>query len=91
MRKTNNNLLNGGLFMKQKFEKNETLFCILLIIAKSSIEIWHLLSNDDVQKEYLYELIKSGRYSSEYFYLRWFSELSQAIENNDSSAQDIYI
>ena len=65
--------------------------CILLIIAKSSIEIWHLLSNDDVQKEYLYELIKSGRYSSEYFYLRWFSELSQAIENNDSSAQDIYI
>lgn len=64
---------------------------VLLIIAKSSIEIWRLLSNDDVQKEYIYEILNSGRYSSEYFYLRWFSELSQAIENNDSSAQDNYI
>lgn len=65
--------------------------CVICIIAKSSIQIWKLLSDDKRKKYALTEILKSGIYTPEFFFMHWFIELEEAIKNNDVVVQDIYI
>lgn len=65
--------------------------CIVIIISISSIKIWRLLSNDETQLSVINEIIDSNNLSPEYFYVRWFPELKNAIENNDEVSLDAYV
>ena len=62
--------------------------CLIIIIAESSLRIWKLLSNQAEQKSVLNEIIESSDYSPEFFYIRWFSDLKGALENNDEALVD---
>lgn len=65
--------------------------CIIIIIANSSMQIWQLLSDDETQRSVLSEIIDSNNLSPEYYYVRWFPELKNAIENNDEVSLDTYV
>ena len=55
------------------------------------MQIWQLLSDDETQRSVLSEIIDSNNLSPEYYYVRWFPELKNAIENNDEVSLDTYV
>ena len=65
--------------------------CLIYIIAESSFQIWRLLSNQAVQKSVINDIIESSDRSPEFFYIRWFSDLKCALENNDEALVDDYV
>ena len=68
-----------------------TAVCTVVFIAISSIQIWRLLSSEETQLRVLNEIIDSKNHPPEYFYVRWFPELKNAIENNDEVSLDSYV
>lgn len=65
--------------------------CVVGIIAITSAQLWLLLSNTEYQKEILNNIIKADILEPEFYYARWFPELTYAIECNDEPSQHIYI
>lgn len=65
--------------------------CVVGIIAITSAQLWLLLSNTKYQKEIMDNIIKADILEPEFYYTRWFPELTSAIECNDEPSQHIYI
>ena len=86
-------IIVGLLFFAMGFCSTITAItvCIVIFIAISSIRVWQLLSNEDTQLSVLNEIIDSNNQSPEYFYVRWFPELKNAIENNDEVSVNAYV